>query len=80
MEAIQTYHRQNKIQREAVGIARLFKVDSNYRNKLISSGIGVYTPNRHKYKLCLASIIIAFSLVTPGTNIPGLFLVRKILK
>jgi hypothetical protein len=77
---LQTYHRQNRLQKELMGFIRLFRMDQDYKYKLKESGIGVFTPKNHKYKLGLASIVTAVSLSTPGTNALGYFAVRRIMR
>lgn len=76
---LQTYHNPNRFQKEAMRFFRLFRMDQDYKYKLIDNGIGVYTPTRHKYRLGAASAIAAVSLTTPGTNIVGGFLIRRIM-
>ena len=77
---LKTYHRQNRFQKELMGFIRLFRMDQDYKYKLMDAGFGIFTPKNHKYKLGAASVITAVSLSTPGTNALGYFAVRRIMK
>ncbi len=77
---LQTYHRQNRFQKELTSFIRLFRMDQDYKYKLADWGIGVFTPKNHKYKLGAASVVTAASLSTPGTNALGYIAVRRIMK
>lgn len=77
---IQTYIRQNKIQKELKSILDLFIKDKRRTQQLYNKGIGVYTPKSYKYKLGAALVIISVCLLTPFTNWAGFPIAKRILK
>jgi len=80
MIEIQTYHRQNKIQKVLMGIIRMFKPDLRAVQQLKAKGIGVYTPKKNKLKIGIMSIGCLFCLATFGTNWAIPFIVKWGLK
>jgi len=66
---IQTYHKQNKIQRQAIEFIQIFKPNSNQVMSLRNKGIETYKPKINRIKLSVGSLVIAGCLVTPCTNL-----------
>ena len=76
-EILETYHRQNRIQKEINEIINLFRKPNKETIKILNNkGIEVYTPKRDKVKVGIAIVLIGLCLVTPFTN----FFIYNILK
>ena len=77
---METYTRQNRIQKEIISFISLFKPDYNKIRELENKGIVVYTPKRNKLKLGFISILVLGCLITPCTNLFIIPLVKWGLK
>ncbi|HDK42842.1 MAG TPA: hypothetical protein ENG87_05655 [Candidatus Pacearchaeota archaeon] len=73
---IQTYHKQNKIQREINNTLLLFRPDQNKIQSLNDNGIEVYNPKVNKLKFGTCIGLIGLCLITPMTNLFILPIIR----
>lgn len=65
---METYTKQNRIQKEIRGFTDLIIKDKYKLNQLKEKGIIVYNPKRNKLKLSFIGLLVVGCLVTPLTN------------
>jgi len=75
-----TYIKQNRIQKEALSYIDLFRKDYNTIRSLEKKGISVYDPKRNKVKLSFIGLLIVGCVITPFTNFFILPLIKWGLK